>query len=310
MTQTTQGPDITAKSWLMILTLGFVWGAAFPVIEIALQGLSPLWLAAYRIALGTALTLVFWRLSGGRLFKAPLTQRETVLLFAVGLLSSALPFMLIAWGQQYVTAGFTGVAMATVALFVLPLAHFLIPGERITWRKSAGFSIGFAGILVLMGPDVWRSGGGTTSALPGQIACVAAAGCYALSSVLMRRLPTVDPIGLSAILLVIGALAVPPIAWVWEGPPKIPPPETLLALVYLGLIPTAAANLLRVMVIRSAGPVFMSLTNYQVPVWSVILGVAFLGEPLHLSLFAAMALIFIGVGLSQYNALKRLFYRA
>ncbi|MEX0338469.1 MAG: DMT family transporter [Arenibacterium sp.] len=290
------------------MTLGFVWGAAFPVIEIALEGISPLWLAAYRIALATVLTFIVWRALGGRLFAAPLTHTDLSLLVFVGLLSSAFPFMLIAWGQQYVTAGFTGVAMATVALFVLPLAHFMVPGERITWRKTAGFLIGFAGILVLMGPDVWAASG-TAAALPGQIACVAAAGCYALSSILMRRLPSVDPIGLSAILLLIGALAVPPIAWSREGPPVLPPVDTLVALAYLGLIPTAAANLLRVMVIRSAGPVFMSLTNYQVPVWSVVLGVAFLGEPLHLSLFAAMALIFMGVGLSQYGALKRLFRR-
>lgn len=302
----TQSPEITTKSWLMILTLGLVWGAAFPVIEIALQGITPLWLAAYRIALATVLTLGVWRALGGRLFESALNAGEMLLLIAVGLLSSAFPFMLIAWGQQYVTAGFTGVAMATVALFVLPLAHYLVPGERITWRKTAGFIIGFAGILVLMGPDVWALNGDAL-ALPGQIACVAAAGCYALSSILMRRLPDVDPIGLSAILLLIGAVAVPPLAILWEGPTVLPPVDTLVALAYLGLIPTAAANLLRVMVIRSAGPVFMSLTNYQVPVWSVILGVAFLGEPLHLSLFVAMALILVGVALSQYGALRRLF---
>ena len=74
-------------------------------------------------------------------------------------------------------------------------------------------------------------------------------------------------------------------------------------------MPTALANLLRVVVIRSAGPVFMSLTNYQVPLWSVALGVAFLGEPLHLSLLVATVLILTGVALSQYGALRRLFAR-
>jgi drug/metabolite transporter (DMT)-like permease len=75
----------------------------------------------------------------------------------------------------------------------------------------------------------------------------------------------------------------------------------------LGLIPTAAANFLRTLVIRTAGPVFMSLTNYQVPIWSVLLGAILLGEPLSASLLWAMLLILAGVGLSQYGAFRRLF---
>lgn len=76
---------------------------------------------------------------------------------------------------------------------------------------------------------------------------------------------------------------------------------------FLGLVPTAAANMLRVLVIRSAGPVFMSLTNYQVPVWSVLMGAWLLGEQLPASLLLALALILSGVGLSQFGALRRLF---
>ena len=168
------------------------------------------------------------------------------------------------------------------------------------------FLIGFAGIVVLLGPDALVPLGGRIE-LAGQLACLGAAACYAVSSILMRRLPTVDPIGLSAVLLAIGAAAVIPAALLKEG---LPPPidtRTLLALAFLGLVPTAAANLLRVMVIRTAGPVFMSLTNYQVPVWAVLIGVVFLGEPLRASLLVATVLILIGVALSQWGALSRLF---
>jgi drug/metabolite transporter (DMT)-like permease len=101
-----------------------------------------------------------------------------------------------------------------------------------------------------------------------------------------------------------------PTAWAVEGPPPLPAPQTLLILAILGLLPTAGANLLRVLVIRSAGPVFMSLTNYQVPLWSVLLGVLILGEHAGLSLLVAMILILTGVLLSQWGALKRLFTAA
>jgi drug/metabolite transporter (DMT)-like permease len=74
-------------------------------------------------------------------------------------------------------------------------------------------------------------------------------------------------------------------------------------LIFLGLFPTALANLLRVLVIRTAGPVFMSLTNYQVPLWSVIFGILLLNEPFQIRLLVALLLIIIGVYLSQYKHL-------
>jgi drug/metabolite transporter (DMT)-like permease len=198
--------------------------------------------------------------------------------------------------------------MASVALIVLPLSHFLIPGERITPRRLLGFIIGFFGVVVLLGQQSFVATGAASEWL-GRIACLLAASCYAISSVIMRRLPAIDAIGLSAVTLIIGAVFVVSVALTAEGPPPIPTKQTLIILAFLGLVPTAGANLIRVLLIRSAGPVFMSLTNYQVPMWSVILGILVLGEPVHNSLFIALILILCGVGLSQYGALRRLFGR-
>ncbi|MDU9004884.1 DMT family transporter [Sedimentitalea todarodis] len=290
----------------MISILGVVWGGTFLVIELALAGITPFWLAACRIGFGALLTGAVWGLRGGRLFATPPNGGERINLCVIAALSSAMPFMLLSWGQQYVTSGFAGVSMASVALMVLPLAHFLVPGERITLRRAIGFVIGFTGITMLIGGQAFESTG-VALEMPGRIACVGAAGCYAVSSVLMRRLPPVDPVGLSAMLLILGALLVIPMAWIVEGPPPMPDARTLWLVAFLGLLPTAAANLLRVTVVRTAGPVFMSLVNYQVPVWSVLMGVAILGEPLPSSLIWAMALILSGVALSQIGALRRLF---
>lgn len=214
--------------------------------------------------------------------------------------------MLLAWGQQYVTSGFAGVSMASVALTVLPLAHFLVPGERLTWRRTCGFLIGFAGVCVLIGGHAFESTGAALETA-GRMACIAAACCYDVSSILMRRLPAADPIGLSTVLLLVATAIVVPAALSVEGLPPMPPGQTLLIIAFLGLVPTALANFLRVTVIRSAGPVFMSLTNYRVPIWSVLMGIALLGEPTPPSLLLALVLILAGLGLSQYGALKRLF---
>jgi drug/metabolite transporter (DMT)-like permease len=227
-------------------------------------------------------------------------------IFIIGAISSAVPFTLLAWGQQYVTSGFAGVSMASTALIILPLAHVFVPGEALTLRRVIGFLIGFVGVVILIGTQAFESTGRSLEAA-GRIACVSAAGCYAVSSILMRRLPAVDPIGLATVLLIAGAAVSIPLAFAVEGIPDRPGLGILGVLVFLGLVPTAAAAFLRVLVVRSAGPVFMSLVNYQVPVWSVVLGSLILSEPLPPALLYAMVLILLGLGISQYGALKRLF---
>lgn len=301
-----QTPEITAKSWLMVCALGLIWGGTFMVQKLALGHWPPFWVAAGRITFAALLTTVLWQARGGRMFTE--ADKNWTLLTVVSVLSAAMPFMLLAWGQQFVTSGFTGVSMAAVALFVLPLAHFMVPGERMTLRRSLGFLIGFAGVLVLIGPKAFASSGNPMEPF-GQVACFTAAACYAVSSIIMRRLPPLDPVGLSAATLLIGMAVVIPMALINHGLPPVPSAEGAALIALLGLVPTAGASLLRVLVIRSAGPVFMSLTNYQVPLWSVALGAIFLGEPLSSSLLWATLLILGGVGLSQYGAFKRLFTR-
>jgi len=294
--------------WLMVAALGLVWGSTFMVLELALRGITPFWLAAGRIGFASALMVVIWGAIGWRLFERPVGKGDWGAVLAVGAMSSAVPFMAISWGQQYVTSGFAGVSMASVALLVLPLAHFLVPGERLSLLKLVGFAIGFVGVVILIGGQAFDSSGAGLE-WAGRLACLFAASCYAISSVLVRKLPAVDPIGLATVLLLIGSAIVLPAAWIVEGPPPMPSAETAGWLILLGLVPTAGANLLRVLVIRSAGPTFMSLTNYQVPVWSVLMGAVFLSEPLPPSLLGALVLILIGVALSQWGALRRLVYR-
>ncbi|MGB0960136.1 MAG: DMT family transporter [Halocynthiibacter sp.] len=297
--------DITFRHWLMILLLGLTWGATFMVIKIALTGLSPFWLAAGRIGFASLLMTLIWGISGWRFWKTDARDWRSLLL--IGALSSAVPFMFLSWGQQYVASGFAGVSMAAVALMVLPLAHFFVPGERLTWVKSIGLLIGFAGVLTLLGPQVFESSGQSLETL-GRLACFATTFCYALSSVLMRRLPPVDSIGLATVLLLIGSVIVIPAAFIAEGAPVFPSTTTsLIAVIVLGLLPTAAANMLRVMVIREAGPSFMSLTNYQVPIWSVVLGTLILGEALPSTLYIALGMILLGVFLIQWKTIIPLF---
>ena len=298
-------PRITPASWLMIAVLAFIWGGTFMVTEVALTGMPPFWVAASRVSLAALVMIGIWGARGYRLFLTRPTRSDLTALVFVGAASSAVPFTLLAWGQQFVTSGFAGVSMAATALIILPLAHLLVPGERMSLRKSAGFTVGFAGVVILIGTEAFDSTG-TRLETWGRLACLGASCCYAVSSIAMRRLPPIDPIGLATILLVIATCMTVPLALSVEGVPPLPAPKILGVLAFLGLVPTAAANFLRVLVVRSAGPVFMSLVNYQVPVWSVCLGALILHEPLPPTLLWSLALILGGVAISQFSSLRRL----
>ncbi|WP_413221712.1 DMT family transporter [Tritonibacter mobilis] len=295
-------PEIAPRYWAMVAALGLTWGGTFMVVELALRGITPFWLASGRIGFAALLLTAIWGLRGFQLFKE---RPNWWIVIFIGVLSSTLPFILISWGLQHVTSGFAGVSMSAIPLMVLPLAHFFA-SEPLTLRRLIGVVIGFFGVALLIGGQAFESNGSDLE-WAGRLTCLTAAACYAVSSISMRRLPEVDSVGLAAVLLLIGTLGIIPVAWMVEGPPPVISSETWMWLAILGLIPTAGANLLRVLVIRGAGPTFMSLTNYLVPVCAVFFGAVFLSEALPGTLLWALALILAGVALSQYGALKRLF---
>ena len=290
----------TRNNWISIFLLGLIWGGTFMVVSIALEGYGPVTVAAARTGLGAiALTGLMVAM------RAPLPSRAALInLIPIGILNTALPFVLLSWGQQYVPSAFAGVSMAMLPLFVLPLAH-VFSDERLQGNKALGVFIGFLGALVLVGPGLLALGQGAEPL--GQLACVAATLSYAISSVWTRRCPPVDPITLAAFTLIVGAVILTPAMIVIEGIPSWQGPRTGFAILFLGFFPTALAALLRVLVIRSAGSVFMTLVNYQVPLWSVVFGWLILGEDLPWRFFSALGLILFGLAVSQSRGAIRLF---
>lgn len=286
----------TVGNYASIIALGLIWGGTFMVVSLALRGYGPVTVATARTTLG-ALAL----LSLVTVLRRPfpkVTPTLAAFVAVLGILTSAVPFMLLSWGQQYVPSAFAGLSMAVLPLFVLPLAHWFVPGDRLSLRRAAGFGLGLLGALALLGPGIGAAGSGDPVAL-GRIACILATVSYAVGSILTRRCPPIDGMWLSALSLVVGFVVLLPTMLLTEGLPGTAAPGTMAAIVFLGLVPTAFAALLRVQVIRSAGPSFMTLVNYQVPVWSMLFGALVLSEALPGRFFAALALIACGLAVSQ-----------
>lgn len=291
----------TLLNWISILGLGLIWGGSFMTVHIALQDLGPFQLVSGRVVLAALVLVGLTYALGQRLpsLATPEGWRLWGFALGTGLLSNALPFALIAWAQLHVTSGFAGVSMALVPLFTLMAAHFLLPGERLTPMRTLGFALGLAGVMVLIGTDSLRPEGGGMEFVARAV-CILATLSYALGSIMTRRCPQVDAVAFAAASLSCAALITVPMMLLTEGlPTQIPPTAALLAVLYLGLLPTGAAMIIVVHVVRSAGPTFLTQTNYHVPVWSVIFGTLILAEPLPAQFLIALGLILGGLAVSR-----------
>ena len=295
-----QSPTLT--NWLHLLILGVIWGGTFMFISVALQDYGPITVACARTVLGAMSLLILMKVLG-----SAWPTRETLpYLIWIGVFSTALPFMLLSWGLLKVPSSFAGISMASVPLFILPIAHFF-SNEPLTMRRTIGVLMGFAGVVVLIGPSSMSMGDGII--FLGQLSCLGAALCYAISSIQARNCPPVDPLSMSAVSLLFGSVLMVPLMLIFEGAPTIQGPLPTTAVVLLGLLPTAFATYLRVLIIRSAGSVFMSFVNFLVPLWALFFGVFLLSEQLPSSLFGALALILGGLAVSQYRSLLQVLRR-
>ncbi len=292
----------TAANWIALCALGLIWGASFLGIAIALEGYAPVWVAAGRIAIG-ALTLT--AIAAAKRVPLPRDARIWGFALAMGVFSNAAPFFLLGWSQQHVTSGFAGITMAAIPLFVIGLAHHLVTGERLTRAKTGGFLMGLIGVAVLIGPGVLAATGSDFETLA-RLGCLLAALSYAVGAILTRRCPEVHPLAFGMIALWSASVLMVPIALATSGPPPLmPDARPLVALLYLGLLPTGFATLLLVGIIRSAGPSFLSQVNYHVPVWSVLLGVVVLNEELPGRFVLALGIIIAGLMLARRTGVPR-----
>lgn len=291
-------PAPAPLAWLLLVLLGLIWGGSFMAIKMALTGLGPLSVAAARITIAAAMLAAFAWATGQGLppTGTPAGRRIWLHCIGMGILSNAAPFALLAWAEVRVSSGFAGISMAVVPLLVLPLAHVFVPGERMTLANVAGCAIGFVGVVLLVGFDGTAGGEGATLA---RLACVAASCCYAVGAIVTRLSPPGPYLAFAAGGLIVATAAALPLALAIEGWPSGLPAEAFWGALYLGVLPTALATVMLVYVVQSAGPSFMSLVNYQVPVWAVILGLIFLGEALPPRFLAALALILAGLAVSR-----------
>ena len=280
--------------WALLLALGLLWGSAFLFQELAVAQVGPATATAIRLLLAALALCVLLRLGLRRLPREPALWAW---LAAIALLGNVAPFALTTWAQERVQSNLAGILTATAPLVTVALAHFFMPGERLTAKRSLGVALGFAGVATLLGPAVEFG----DSQLPAIAALLAAAVCYAATAVIASRMPDLPAAPAAAgVLLVASAVAVPS-AFAFEQPMShaVPDAVGVGALLALGLAITAGGTWAYFKLARRAGPSFLSLFNYLNPMVAVACGWLFLGEQLSLAALPALGLILAGLLLTS-----------
>lgn len=282
------------KHWFVFILLGGIWSSSFLWIKIAVQEISPITLVAFRTLFGLLFGLAviaLQRVQWPKGFKAWLP------LLLLGITNVAIPFMLISWGEQSIDSAVAAILDATVPLFTIVIAHFFLSDDKMTLPKTLGLLIGFAGVVVLMSKDIGSSAG----SLLGQAAVVLASAFYAGSAVYARKTTEAAPgIIRSAGPLISATLAMWLAAVLIERPVVLPHlPITWTALLWLGILGSGFAFVLSYYLIHEIGPSRTTMVTYLFPLGGVILGVAFLHEPLTWQLITGALLIIASLAVAN-----------
>lgn len=281
---------MTAPDWFRLCLLALIWGATFPLIEVAGPHLPALTLVWLRVGIAAlALAAVLW--ATGAAFPP---RRRWLALAVMGGLNNALPFVLITLAQGRIGGSEAAILNATTPLFTLIVAA-LAGQDRLSGARVAGLAAGLGGVAVLAG----TAPGGEAAAMA---LCLGAALSYALAGVWGRgRLAGLDPMAAAFGMLGAAALMLTPAMLLhdrpWTLPP--PPPSAWGAVLALALLGSALAYRLYFRLLADVGAVNLLLVTFLVPVSAMAISVAALGEVLLPRHLAGLALILSGLALAS-----------
>ncbi|MFC7491668.1 MULTISPECIES: DMT family transporter [unclassified Knoellia] len=299
------------------LALALIWGSSFLLMKIGLESLHPVQIATLRLVAGTATILVLLWGRGGSL---PTERRTWAHLVVTGVFLGALPFTLFALSETRISSALAGIGNASTPIATVLMTMLMMPGTRTSRPKLAAVLVGFLGVITIMQP--WND---ARPDLVGFAMALAGGASYGVGWTYNRRfLAGADLGGLSqpAATLLMGTVVMLPLAVVWGlaqdvgvsslwaydtarlGTSALDAGHTgggwawlpLVCVLVLGAVGTGAAYILLFDVVRAAGAVVGSTITYLIPVVSVLLGVALLGESLGIWELAGFVIVLAAAG--------------
>jgi drug/metabolite transporter (DMT)-like permease len=280
---------MTTRDWSGLLLLAALWGASYLFMRVGAPEFGPVPLIGIRLILASLplVPLLWWRGGLGA------WRRNAWPIFVAGLFNCALPFCLIAWAELALPAGPASILCATTSLMASLWAAALY-GERFTLTRIIGLALGFAGVAALVFHD--QQSAGSVQILPSLAVLLASASYGGVAHYTRKRLVGIPALTVTTGSLASAALLLLPLT-IWGWPQHAISTQAWLSVGGLALLSTSLAFLFYYRLIARVGATRATAVAYLIPLFGVLWGVLFLGEPLYLGMLFGAVLILGGVGL-------------
>ena len=280
-------------AWAAWVTICLVWGTTYLAIRVALETIPVFLLAGLRwtaagLALGAFSVVTGRRLPGPRMWGS-----LALLAFLMNVVGNGF----VVWAEQFVASGLTAVVIASVPFWSVGIESSLKGGERLQWRALAGLAVGFAGIVVLVWPEITMGGGEGRAVIGGVIALQLACLGWALGTSYTKRHPSsADPLGASTVQMIFSGAMLLGIATANDEWSRLHfTPRTLGAMIYLTVAGSIVAYTAYVYAVKHLPISTVSLYAYINPLIAVALGTLLLGERFSFRIIIAAGLVLAGI---------------
>ncbi len=264
-------------------------GFCFFNIKIATESFGPITIAFLRVFFGSipVLILCFYKKITIEAF-----SKDWYWFMLIGLINLVIPFFLIAYGVKSVQSNLAAILMSTTPLSSTILGHFYTNDEKFNFVKTIGILIGFAGIVYLFSDNILIDENNFLSA----ILILLGSTCYVIGGVLTLKISKKRNENVTGSILIWATLILLPLTCIIELPSqKIPSLNSSVSVIYLGVVPTGIAWLLRFRILKKNGLIFQSQVSYLIPIFGIILGYVFLKELITYKVLISLIAVVIGI---------------
>ena len=275
--------------YLLLVLLALIWASAFFNIKIATYSYGPVTIAFLRVFFGAIPVLLLCYYKN---IKIEAFSKDWHWFAMIGFINLVAPFYLIAYGVQSVQSNLAAILMSTTPLSSTVLGHFYTTNEKFNFIKTVGILIGFSGILYLFSDNILIDENNFLSAL----LILLGSTCYVIGGVLTLKISKKKNENVTGSILIWATIILIPLVGFIEQPWNLTPRlDSTISVIYLGLVSTGIAWLLRFRILVNNGLIFQSQVSYLIPIFGTILSYIFLKEVITFKVLISLIAVSIGI---------------
>ena len=275
--------------YLLLSFLALIWSSAFFNIKIATDSFGPITIAFLRVFLASIPLLL---ICNYKKIKIEAFSNEWHWFAIIGFVNLVVPFFLIAYGVKSVQSNLAAILMSSGPLTSTILGHFFTKHDKFNFVKTIGVLIGFSGIIYLFSDNILINENNFLSAL----LILAGATGYVIGGVLTLKISSKKNENVTTSICIWASIILLPLSLIFEQPWNLNPSlKSTASLIYLGIVCTGLAWLLRFRILKNNGLIFQSQVSYLIPIFAIILGYIFLGELITSKVIVSLTAVVIGI---------------